>query len=263
MSMLTSMMAPLHIARAGLGFYRLLRDPSRLEEVFQILDKLEQYANPAEIVREWTDDPGYAQVFIDRPRLGVIDLDALAMLPPGSLGRTFADEMRARDLDPADIQQRKDDGTKAGYALLHIRETHDLWHTLTGFEVDVAGELGLQAVYLGQFKAKLAMVLLGGGFLNTAFFASDDRVRRMDAIVRGWHIGRRARMFGFDYAKNWSMPLAEVRAKLGIDVAQSVERREPNIAEHATLEVGVKHHAAERQQVVPHEVHVTASIVAR
>lgn len=202
--------------RAVVGFLRLIKDPSRLDDVFRILDSLEGSDGAAEIVRELTDDPALASVFVSRPRVGSVDLAALGRLPPGSLGRTFADEMKARGLDPADIQPRPDDGTKAGYVFAHLRETHDLWHTVTGFDVDVAGELGVQAVYLTQFRAKLALIILAIGLLNTAFFESDDRHARMDAIVAGWRIGRAAKLFGFDYREHWATPLAEVRAMLGV-----------------------------------------------
>jgi ubiquinone biosynthesis protein Coq4 len=33
-------------------------------------------------------------------------------------------------------------------------ETHDIWHVVTGFHTDVAGELGLQAFYLAQFPGR-------------------------------------------------------------------------------------------------------------
>jgi len=206
-------------ARATLAFVKLVRDPSKLDEVFNILDSLEAGEDGQAIVREFFENPEHAEVFRRRPRIGALDLGVLGRLPEGTLGRAFADEMRARGLDPSDIQMRADDGTPAGYVFTHLRETHDVWHTATGFDVDVAGELGLQAFYLTQFRAKLSMLILSLGLLNTFFYATEDRTRRMDAIARGWQMGRRSRaLFGFDWAAHWATPLAEVRQKLGLDV---------------------------------------------
>lgn len=203
--------------RASVAFLRLVRDPSKLDEVFRILDGLEASGAGDEIVQGFLTDPAQAEAFERRPRLGRIDLDALARLPVGTLGRTFADEMRARGLDPSAIEQRADDGTPGGYVFAHLRETHDVWHTATAFDVDVAGELGLQAFYLGQFGAPLSLVILALGLLNTFFYARSDTRRRMEAIARGWTLGRRARpFFGYDWASRWETSLADVREELGL-----------------------------------------------
>jgi ubiquinone biosynthesis protein COQ4 len=96
----------------------------------------------------------------------------------------------------------------------HLYETHDFWHVMTGFDTDVAGEVGLQAFYLAQFPARLAAVLIGLMFLNTFLYRFDDRDRRMDAMVRGWKLGRDARpLFGVRWDTMWSTPLADVRAQ--------------------------------------------------
>jgi ubiquinone biosynthesis protein Coq4 len=206
-------------ARATIGFLKLVKDPSKLDEVFAILDSLEQSEDGKAIVEEFHSNPAHAEAFRKRPRVGIPDLDQLARLPEGTLGRVFADEMRARGLDPKNIQQKVDDGSPAGYVFAHLRDTHDIWHTATGFEVDVAGELGLQAFYLTQFRAKLALLILAMGLLNTFFYATEDRTRRMDEIARGWQMGRKSRaLFGFDWAAHWATPLDEVRRKLGIDI---------------------------------------------
>lgn len=204
-------------ARATVAFLRLVKNPSKLDEVFRILDSLENSKDAVMIVDGFHSNPSHAEAFAKRPRVGALNVEELMKLPKGSLGRTFAEEMVARKLDPAAIERREDDGSPSGYVFAHLRETHDLWHTVTGFEVDVAGELGLQAFYLTQFRAMLAVLILALGLLNTFFFAPEDRGRRMDEIARGWQMGRRARsFFGFDWAANMATPLEEVRAKLGI-----------------------------------------------
>lgn len=225
--------APLGALRATRGFLRLVRDPSKLDEVFAILDSLESGKSGKEIGEAFASNPRYAEALRRRARIGRIDLAALSALPLGTLGRTFADEMKARALDPAAIQLRDDDGSVEGYVFAHLRETHDVWHTATGFDVDVAGELGLQAFYLSQFPAKLSMIILALGLLNTFFYAEGDYQRRMDAIARGWEIGRHANIFGFDWAAHWATPLEEVRAKIGLTLDVPPTRGDATFVAHA------------------------------
>lgn len=199
------------------GSVMLLRDPSKLDKVFTILDSLEGSDKAEEAAKEFVDNPAFDRVFNDKPGLTNIDLASLATMPEGTLGRIFADEFKARGLRAEDIQLRADDGTKQGYVFKHLRETHDVWHTVTGFDVDVPGELGLQAFYLAQFNSGLSMVILALGFLNTLFYAPADRIARVDAIARGWQMGRAAKpLFGVDWAARWNTPLESIREELGV-----------------------------------------------
>ncbi len=203
--------------RAIVSGIRLIHDPSQLQRVFEISDGFSSPALMKPIVDALGTDPRAARALAARKRLGRTDLDALARLPEGTLGRVFADHMRSNglSLDAIPTLPAKDD---LEYFRAHMFETHDVWHVATGFATDVAGELGLQAFYLAQLPGRFPAVLLGGGILNTAFFAWDDREPRMREIVRGWLLGRRAQpLFGTDWTSMWTMPLSEVRARLGID----------------------------------------------
>ena len=197
---------------------RLTRDPNRLDEVFVIADKLAQ------------EDTAMVDVMIDharkstvgalalreRPRLGVLPLAKLREMPEGTLGREFASFLDQRGLDPASLPQRVASEERS-YLLAHLYETHDLWHTVTGFHTDVEGELGLQAFYAAQIQGKLPLALLAIGLLNTLLYAFGERMNRMDAIVRGFQMGRSAApFFGVRWAEKLEQPLSEVRRELGI-----------------------------------------------
>jgi ubiquinone biosynthesis protein Coq4 len=211
-------MQPLTHARAAWSFVRLVRDPNRLDEVFHLSDRLSR-AHPevlAIMANHVRRTPEGAEALRARPRLGKVDLEALAALPEGSLGRAFAEFLRARNLDPADIPTLPGED-EVGYVRAHLYETHDLWHVLTGFETDVAGELGLQAFYAAQLPGRLPIALLAMGMLNTFIYADGDRDPRLTAIGRGYALGKRAKpLFGVDWAARWAAPLSEVRASLGL-----------------------------------------------
>lgn len=129
-------------------------------------------------------------------------------------------------LDPAALPSlRADDGH--AYVRAHLYETHDVWHVLTGFATDVAGELGLQAFYVAQLPGRLAPALVAGGLVNMILFDFGARDARMRAIVRGWLLGKRARpLFGGRWAELWEEPLDEVRRRYGLDLG-SVEAALP------------------------------------
>jgi ubiquinone biosynthesis protein COQ4 len=205
-------------ARAAWSFVDLVRHPEHLDRVFQIADALSN--GKLDLLEKMRDafaaDPRGASALRDKPRLSV-HLAELDKLPHGTLGRAFAEHMRANGLDPAAIPTLPSDG-ELEFIRAHLYETHDVWHAVTGFATDVAGELGLQAFYAAQTPGSLPLLLLAMGFLNTALFAMPDRERRLDAVTRGWQMGKRARpLFGIRWDELWERPLVETREHLGIE----------------------------------------------
>lgn len=206
-------------ALRGLQAYvTIVRDPDRLGEVFELREAI---AEP-EVLREMRDffarDARGAAALRDRPRVGRLDLHALAAMPEGTLGQAFGRHMLDAGLDPSALPALPSND-ELQYIDAHLYETHDVWHVVTGFGTDVAGELGLQGFYLAQFPARLSLAILSGGLLNTLVDprAFADRDRRMDAIVAGWSMGRAAgKLFGVRWAELWSTPLDQVRRDLGV-----------------------------------------------
>ena len=214
---------PFVVYRIGRAALRLVRDPNRLDEVIAMADELGDSPALDTIVAHLEQLPHGPAALADRPRVD-IDLPRLRALPDGSFGREAAHFLDARRLDPADLPKRPADSAKA-WVRAHLYETHDLWHVVTGFDTDVAGELGLQAFYLAQFPGKLSALILSIGMINTTLFAFDERSPRLDAIARGWQLGRTAHSFlGVRWADLWHLPLVEVRARVGVGapVAASV-----------------------------------------
>ena len=79
-----------------------------------------------------------------------VDLDALADLAPGSLGREYADHMRLYGLHPLNVSPQLL-GIARAYPLgARYLVTHDLFHTILGFDTSAAGEVGVYAFAAGQ-----------------------------------------------------------------------------------------------------------------
>lgn len=210
------LLSPLNLAKAAIAFGQIVRDPNQLGKVFELRSALESKPLLDKVIGELSKDDLARDAFVDLPRVGRVDLEALARLPEGTLGREFAMHMKRANLDPSALPalEARD---AYGFVSAHLYETHDIWHAVTGFGADVPGELGLQAFYYAQFPAGLSAAILAAGFLNTTLYSLEERVERMDAIVLGYAMGRRAKsFFGFRWAEHWERPLADLRRELGI-----------------------------------------------
>jgi ubiquinone biosynthesis protein COQ4 len=199
------------VLRAG---YILVKDPNRLDEVIGLADELgNDQAFDTILVHVRASEDGRAALR-DRPRVRV-NLPRLRALPDGTFGREAARFLDQRGLDPDSLPDRPA-GSDSEWLRAHLLESHDLWHVATGFDTDVPGEAGLQAFYLAQFPGRLPAVLLSIVFANMFLYRFEETDARMDAIVRGWAMGKRARqLLGVRWADLWELPLTEVRARLG------------------------------------------------
>ena len=214
------MQNPFQLIRGIVAFARVVKDPDRLGEVFMFIEKsIEAYPGlVAPVIKAFEQTPYGTKSVREKTRLGRVTLEALERFPDGSLGRAYAKFMRDGNLDPAALPD-KPARNEAEYVSAHLTETHDIWHVVTGFGPDRAGELGLQAFYLAQFPSRVAVGILTMGFANALLFEFHDTEKRMDEIVRGWVLGRRAKsLLGVDWKHYFQKPLEEVRAELGIDL---------------------------------------------
>jgi ubiquinone biosynthesis protein Coq4 len=123
--------------------------------------------------------------------------------------------MRAANLDPEFYRQveLQDD---TSYLALRMRQTHDIWHTMTGFGTDPVGEIGLQAFTLAQNRSPLAVMLIAAITLNTIKMNSDlNPLVRL--IQQSYDLGDRAKPFlGQKWEEAWEKPLADWRSELNV-----------------------------------------------
>jgi ubiquinone biosynthesis protein Coq4 len=209
----------LRMARTAYSMLVLMRDPGSLNAVLTIGDSVFTPSLLKAMLEEIGHEPQCRTALAERYRLGRLDVESLNRKAPGTLGHAFIGFLQRNQLNAYDIPMRpvKDAVT---YARAHLLETHDIWHTVTDFEGDVAGELGLHGFYLAQMPTRLAPLMMGGGIIQTLKHPYKEGDARMRAIVRGWLMGKRARpLFGVKWNDYWDMPLAQVRAQFRVDPA--------------------------------------------
>jgi len=159
-------------------------------------------------------------------RLAPVEPAALAGFAPGTFGHAYAEYIDKLGLDPAAIPSMPAD-TDLGYVEAHLADAHDYWHVVTGFGVDLDGEIALQAFSCAQLPSRFSGLLALGGVLSALFFARDAVRARWAEALRGWRLGKRARpLFGIDWPAMLEIPLVDVRRAVGIDLEDLHARRE-------------------------------------
>lgn len=191
----------------------LLRDPGRLDQVLVMAQTINLPALGRALGRLDEDGAGRA-LLAERPRIDRehVDFDALARLPDGTLGREYVRFLTDHGITPDVFREPPDVGDeRAAYVMLRLRQTHDLWHVLTGYAPDVQGEILLQAFTFAQLRAPSALVLATLGTLRWM-----GRWKgHLRALARAFRRGRQARFLAtFRWEDHWATPVDDLRAML-------------------------------------------------
>jgi ubiquinone biosynthesis protein COQ4 len=154
----------------------------------------------------------------NRQPLGPLDFAALYQLPTDTLGYHYADYMLSNQLKQLETKPAMNEYE---FIDVHIRETHDLWHVVTGSSIDMLGEIQLQGFCIAQLQlSRFWMALLTKNLLKSLIYDIEVADRYMMALTTGWMMGKTAQpLFGVDWIALWETPLTRVRASLDITVA--------------------------------------------
>lgn len=169
-------------------------------------------------LKKVSSDSHDLQVIKDRRMLRTVSLQDLQKLPEQTLGRVYADHMIRLNLDPNFFKMFhiNDDSI---FVLMRLRQTHDLWHVMTGFDTSVSGELGLQAFMMAQVHSPMGPLLIGGRLAMSALRNPQEARSILSQVARGWTMGEKAKpLFGIDWEKNWATPLKDLRRTYSVEL---------------------------------------------
>ena len=156
-------------AKKALGALRTLaRDPGRLDQVLVLLQSVNA-RRLADAVSELSATAEGREMLANLKRIDRdhVDFDALRKLPDGTLGREYTRFLDDHGITPDAFFALPDVGDlRVARLMLRFRQTHDLWHVLTGYEPDVAGELLLQAFMYAQTRSPGSLLLIVFGTLR-------------------------------------------------------------------------------------------------
>jgi len=200
----------------------LVQDPDDTRKVFEIIDAMAGDANEKCAARFQQTASG--QRILSQPG-NLLDTlkarDALQAMRSDSLGRAYLHFLDSENLavdglvEASEGTRLKDEGELDFQRFtLRQRDQHDLWHVLTGYGRDVAGEASLLAFTFAQTRNRgLGLISLVGGLklLRKYGFAIFKSLRQ------GYRLGQRAAWLP---QQEWEtllqLPLLQVRDLLSI-----------------------------------------------
>lgn len=220
---------------------RLLADKEDTAQVFYIIEALNGDSALRDFERFIATPQGRAQLEKRTCLPPLLDDHApLHALPPGSVGRTYAEFMEREGLTAAGLvaesekQQAKwreieDDLLWYGNRL---RDTHDMMHILTGYGRDALGEASLLGFTHSQHGGLgVSFIAFMGGRRISRVAPKDAQIRAV--IAEGRRNGKFAsRIIEQDIEALLPRQLDEVRRELGIREPAAYKRAHRVIREH-------------------------------
>jgi ubiquinone biosynthesis protein COQ4 len=192
---------------------RIARNPENTQAALDIGKCLRKLGLLASQMKRHQLTPATVEFISNRTLLPAYSLLDLQNLPLGSVGRTYADHMIHNGLNP-NFYDRIEGTDDIAYIMMRMRETHDLWHIMTGFGTTVPEELGLQAFMYAQIRTPLATILIAGRTLVATFKNPEEVPKIFDQVTKGWTMGNKAKqLFSYRWENNWSTPLSQARAE--------------------------------------------------
>ena len=158
------------------------------------------------------------------------DHDRLKAMPPGSLGRTLVEWFEAEDISTEGLarasEAARDADPEATFEAdeeiyrSRLRNLHDVFHVLTGYDRDLRGEAAVLAFTIAQ-DANLGIAYLVWNALREQGWRSPGGI----LIRQGYRRGRLARHLVLeDWETLFEQPIEQVRKQLGIGVPPIYEQ---------------------------------------
>ncbi len=204
------------------GIRALLNDPDDTGQVFKIIRALAGNSGERQFEKFLASKHGPAILAENRSLVDRLsDRDYLESLPEHSLGRVYAQFTEREEISPQGLVDASesvpedDEPISPERALfgLRLRDSHDLWHVVTGYGRDLVGEAALLAFSYRQIGNR------GIGFIVlVAYLRAGREFPGHRAMIRdGFRRAKRASWLpGADWETLLERPLDEVRETLGV-----------------------------------------------
>lgn len=205
---------------------RLAKQPDQVKYVFMMGDSQDEIAEGARARGQMRDPfsalPELERMWQERYCPARYDVADLMRLPPETLGGAYARHMTARDLRP-DFYDDVPPRHKMHYLRLRLRQTHDIWHVLSGYGTDQFGEVGLQAFYFAQVTNGQSALIGTAALVKSVLRGRMDELERfIEVFCEGYANGRRAAsLLPVKFESMWNEPLAGLRERLRITPARA------------------------------------------
>lgn len=198
------------------AFLQFVENPTSTDAVFAIAHALNSTDFQTQAITHLSAIPEIQPLIRQRYLAAAPDLAALSQLSVGSLGHAFALHIQQANLEPEfypGIQVCDD----ASYLLLRLRQTHDIWHVITGFGTDGFGELKLQAFSLAQTRLPIAAAIMASGIWTTLLQMPEHLDQLMEGFHQAYQLGQYTKpLLAQRWEEDWEKPLIDWQIELGI-----------------------------------------------
>lgn len=155
------------------------------------------------------------------------DREALRALPADSFGHAYACYMDQERLDGDVLAAMVDEAygpedAELRFVRARVRDSHDLWHTLTGYGADPLGEGAVIAFSLGQIHQNVLVALVALMLLAPVVLIPRLVVAWPRYMLQAFRRGREAKWLLAEPLEDLlEVPLDEARRRLGIRPADA------------------------------------------
>jgi ubiquinone biosynthesis protein COQ4 len=206
------------LPRAAVALRALMRDPDDLPQVFALIESLAGTA-PHRLLRRFERSASGRIIIAEQRDIVPIltDREALRRLPEGSLAHAYLAFVEREGISAEGLQAAAREGQrrKPGpftFVRNRMRDTHDLWHAVTGYQGDVLGELALLAFLTAQHWNTAVAAIVAAGLAKGWMVKGGTSL-----ILDAWSRGRHAEWLP---AQPWeellALPLSDVRDRLKV-----------------------------------------------
>ncbi|MGB8221490.1 MAG: Coq4 family protein [Polyangiales bacterium] len=202
----------------------LFANPNDTQYVFEIIDALQGPALMRMRNRLRRSEQG-RRLLSEQPDLLPLlnDRESLRRLPEGSLGRAYLAFVEAEGISAnglvgaSELSRQGAEAAELRWIRDWLRDTHDLWHAVLGYQGDLVGEAALLAFSHHETRN------MGVGMIATvACFKlgrlTDPAIGARHAIAEGRRRAKHAAWFvGVPWHRWLARPVEEVRRELGVE----------------------------------------------
>ena len=214
---------PLEPLTAFRAFRKLIRNKEDTAQVFEIMRALSGRSIARGYDRLLKTMEGGRQAFLREELAHRLDDPAwLADFGAGTVGAAYRDFREARGFTAeglADEARKVAPLADAPHPVIwysrRLRDVHDIWHVLTGYQTDALGEACVVAFSHAQ-TGNLGFAFIGWGAARE-IHRENRSIPARRAVLQAWRIGRVARWLpALDYEVLFAEPLETARARLNL-----------------------------------------------
>ena len=200
---------------------RVLRDSNRLDDILEVGEVMGRAAMERAAQQLQGIEEG-RRLLADRPELNSthVDMDTLATLPQGTVGRLYADHIARYqlDIDALNVPAPTDQDSDARFLLRRYRGNHDIWHTMPGLGTEGHEEVLVHAFTYGQLRFPISTLIMLFGTLKHIVLEGRWDVLRYE-IRRTYELGRACDpLLAVYWEEQWETPVDDLRARVGLPV---------------------------------------------